>query len=292
MKILITGANGAIGSDLVDFFSKNNKVIALYRTSNFISNKFRDKNIRWFKQDLRKKISHKIGPKILIHCVAAHPFSKKSTYLNYLESNIIALKNVIEFAKRQKIEKFFYLSSIKIYGDIQSKIHKDCNVFVNPDILGATKILAEKMLELQKFNYLNIRLPGVLCYKINDFRRPWLNYVINRLRKNKIVNIYNSSGLFNNVIDTFEIFRLINYLGKKKKIKNGSLNFAARKPIKIKKMIFNLKRKLSSKSKIVFKKEKSKHFILSTNKTINDYRFRTADTSTIINRYIDKYKSL
>ena len=292
MKILITGANGAIGSDLVNFFSKNNKVIALYRTSNFISNKFRDKNIRWFKQDLRKKISHKIGPKILIHCVVAHPFSKKSTYLNYLESNIIALKNVIEFAKRQKIEKFFYLSSIKIYGDIQSKIHKDCNVFVNPDILGATKILAEKMLELQKFNYLNIRLPGVLCYKINDFRRPWLNYVINRLRKNKIVNIYNSSGLFNNVIDTFEIFRLINYLGKKKKIKNGSLNFAARKPIKIKKMIFNLKRKLSSKSKIVFKKEKSKHFILSTNKTINDYRFRTEDTSTIINRYIDKYKSL
>ena len=71
------------------------------------------------------------------------------------------------------------------------------------------------MLELQKFNYLNIRLPGVLCYKINDFRRPWLNYVINRLRKNKIVNIYNSSGLFNNVIDTFEIFRLNNYLGKK-----------------------------------------------------------------------------
>lgn len=292
MKILITGANGAVGSDLVNFFSKNNKVIALYRTSNFISSKFRNKNIKWLKQDLRKKISHKINPKILIHCVVAHPFSKKSNYLNYLESNIIALKNVIEFAKRQKIEKFFYLSSIKIYGDVQSKIQKDYNVFVNPDILGATKILAEKMLELQKFNYLNIRLPGVLCYKINDFRRPWLNYVINRLRKNKFVNIYNSSGLFNNVIDTFEIFRLINYLGKKKKIKNGSLNFAARKPIKIKKMIFNLKRKLSSKSKIVFKKEKSKHFILSTKKTIDDYRFRTADTSTIINRYIDKYKSL
>ena len=103
MKILITGANGAVGSDLVNFFSKNNKVISLYRTSNFISSKFRNKNIKWLKQDLRKKISHKINPKILIHCVVAHPFSKKSNYLNYLESNIIALKNVIEFAKRQKI---------------------------------------------------------------------------------------------------------------------------------------------------------------------------------------------
>ena len=149
MKILITGANGTIGSDLVNFFSncaQNNKVIAFYRTPNFVSKNLRNKNVRWVKQDLRKKILYRIYPKILIHCAVAHPFSKKNTYLNYLDSNITALKNVIEFAKEKKIEKFFYLSSFKIYGDT-SKISKNCNTFTNPDILGATKILSEKMLE-------------------------------------------------------------------------------------------------------------------------------------------------
>ena len=98
MKILITGANGTIGSDLVNFFSncaQNNEVIAFYRTPNFVSKNLRNKNVKWVKQDLRKKILYRIYPKILIHCVVAHPFSKKNTYINYLDSIITALKNVI-----------------------------------------------------------------------------------------------------------------------------------------------------------------------------------------------------
>ena len=34
MKVMITGANGTIGTDLVDQFSKNNEVFAFYRTYN------------------------------------------------------------------------------------------------------------------------------------------------------------------------------------------------------------------------------------------------------------------
>ena len=37
MKILITGANGAIGSDLVSFFSKDSIVYAIYRSENFVN---------------------------------------------------------------------------------------------------------------------------------------------------------------------------------------------------------------------------------------------------------------
>ena len=37
MNVLITGANGTVGSDLVNFFSKKNKVYAFYRTPNSAS---------------------------------------------------------------------------------------------------------------------------------------------------------------------------------------------------------------------------------------------------------------
>ena len=286
MNVLITGANGTVGSDLVNFFSEKNKVYAFYRTSNSASKNLKSKNIIWIKQDLRKKILYKINPKVIIHCVVVHPFSKKNTYLDYLDSNVIALKNVVEFAKEKKIDKFFYLSSFKIYGDIKNKILKDNNVFTSPDILGATKIFSEKILEQQKFNYLSIRLPGVITYYVKDSRRPWLNIIINKLINNKIINIYNAESLFNNVIDTIEIYRFINFIMKKKNMKNGSLNFSASNPIKIKSMIYNLKEKLHSKSKIILKKRKLNHYIILLNKCIYKYGFNVSSTSDIINRKV------
>ena len=35
--MIITGANGVVGADLVKFFSKKNKVFAIYRTENKIN---------------------------------------------------------------------------------------------------------------------------------------------------------------------------------------------------------------------------------------------------------------
>ena len=290
MTILITGANGTIGSDLVTFFSRNYKVFALYRTPNFVSKNLRNKNIRWIKKDLKKKILCKINPKIIIHCAISHEFSKKNTYLDLLNSNVIALKNVIEFANKKKISKLFNFSSVSIYGNIQNKIHEDRNIFINPNYYGTTKIISEKMLELHKFSFLNIRLPGVLSYNLYYPTRPWLNTVIDKLKKNKIINIYNSKKLFNNTIDTVEIYKFINYIIKKKNMRSGSLNFSAIKPIKVKSMIYNLRKRLSSKSKIVFKKEKSKHFIILSTKAFKDYGFNIATTSEIINRYLGNHK--
>ena len=57
MNVLITGANGTVGSDLVNFFSEKNKVYAFYRTPNSASKNLKSKNIIWIKQDLRKKIA-------------------------------------------------------------------------------------------------------------------------------------------------------------------------------------------------------------------------------------------
>ena len=55
MKILITGANGTIGSDLVNFFSKENKVYGVYRKLNDTIRKIKNKNIIWIKHDIKKK---------------------------------------------------------------------------------------------------------------------------------------------------------------------------------------------------------------------------------------------
>ena len=289
MKILITGANGTIGADLVNHLSKDNFVYAFYRTYNSAIKKINNKNIKWVQQDLKNKLSYMFKPDIVIHSVVTHPFAKKSRYQDYIDSNIIALKNVLEFSAKKKVNKFIYLSSFKIYGNISTKKHLYNNIFTDPDILGATKILSEKIIEEQKINYLNIRLPGVISYIIQDSRRPWLNSIITKLRHNLKIEIFNKNLLFNNVIDTYEIFRFINFIIKKKYLKKGTIDFTASKPIKIKDIITFIKRKLNSKSLIKYNNKPIHHYTISTKEVENKYKFKTTSTLKILDRYLNKF---
>ena len=289
MKILITGANGSIGSDLVSSFSEKHKVYAIYRSSNKVVKKLKNKNITWIKQDIKSKIKLKSKIDVLIHCAFIHEFSKKKTYKDYVSSNIIGLKNIIEFANKKKIKSFIYLSSVTIYGEIKEDSLTDNNKFINPSILGASKILSEKMIEKQKFNYLNLRLPGVISYLNNDYRRPWLNNIIYNLKIGKKITVFNSNLYFNNIIDTVEIFNFINYVIKNK-LKSGTLNLSATKPMQIRKMINFLKEKISSKSKINFNNKKKNHFTISLNKLLKNYNYKTSSTKKILERCIKNYK--
>ena len=77
----------------------------------------------------KQKIIKKINPSIIIHCVVTHPFAKKNSDKDYISSNIISLKNVLEFAKKKRVNKFFYLSSFKIYGSVNEKNVNEDDIF-------------------------------------------------------------------------------------------------------------------------------------------------------------------
>ncbi len=286
--MLITGANGVIGSDLVKFFSKKNKVYAVYRTPNFITKNLKNRNIIWIKHDLKKEFFFKIKPKIIIHCAVTHALSKKNDYNEFINSNLIGLKNILEFAKKNKVKKIFHLSSINVYGNINTKVLSEQNPFINPDLLGASKIMMEKFLENQKINYLNIRLPGAVGYQINDPRRPWLCKIINNLKLNRNVEIFNFLKPFNNIIDSYEIYKFIYYI-KNKSLKNNSINFSATHPLKLKDIIIFLKKILNSDSKIIYNKKKTKHFIISTKKVFNEYEYKPSTTQNIVQRYVESF---
>ena len=288
MKIMITGANGSIGSDLVNFFSKNNKVFAFYRTQNHVVKFLRNKNIKWIQKDLKDTINNKIKPDIIIHSAITHPFSNNGSYLNYINSNITSLINTIEFAKKNKIQKFFYLSSVKLYGNFTGKVLSENSYISNPDILGTTKLLAEKIVESQPFEFYNIRLPGTLSYLINNDNRPWLNFVINKMIKNeKKININNPNANFNNIIDTIEIFKLISFILKSKnKVYNTTFLFTASKPLLMKNILKNITNLTNSKTKIIYNKKVTTNFIIKHSEIKKLFNFNVATTKIIIERYI------
>ena len=291
LNIMVTGANGTIGCDLVYHLSKVHKVFAFYRTENFFSNTFKSDNLIWIKQDLKTKISYNIKPDIVIHGVVTHPFAQKQSNIDYIDSNIISLLNVIDFANINNVKTFIYLSSVKIYGEINTSILNDNNHFNSPDLLGATKILSETLLQNQNFKYFNIRLPGVLCYRNSPNERPWLNSIIKKLKSEKNIIVNNEKLKFNNIIDTIEIFNLINYLLSNKITPNVSFNFSASEPLNIREMILYIKDFFHSSSRITFQNNNSPHFIIDLDILKNYIRYKVNTTNTILGRYLNHVKS-
>ena len=217
MKFLISGASGLVGRDLVFYLLKeNHKIFATYRNKNKVQRDINHKKLKWVKLDLKKKIKLKKKVDVIIHCAVAHPFSKKNNTDNYLGSNIISLMNVVSFAKKSNTKLIINLSSLKAYGEInQNRLNENYNP-TKQDFLGVTKFFSEKYLFEQPINFINLRLPGVLCLTKNN-PRPWLQTVINKIKKNQDVKLHNIDSNFNNVIDTEEISRFIIKIIKKKK---------------------------------------------------------------------------
>ena len=290
MTILITGANGLIGSDLVRKLSRKHKIFGIYRTKNDEVKKI--KNVIWIKRNLKKKfkISLKPSPKFIIHCAVDQKFSKKKSTKDYINSNISILKNIINYAKDNKVKLIINLSSVDVYGDIRKKFIDENYLPQNQKTYGLTKMLSEQALYSQTTNFINIRLPGVLCEPLQKkFNRPWLNNVFNQMKKNKNIFVYNAKGKFNNVIDTDEIVKFIDFLIKKDITIRDTFNFVSLKPI-ILKDIFNIaKKKLNSKSKFIEIKDYEKSsFYISTKKLEQDLQYKTQSTKNIVVKYLDK----
>jgi len=281
MKILICGANGVVGKDLVYFLSKKHKILATYRNNK--KNLYKNNNIKWVKCDIKNKINFKFKPDFIINCLATHTFSNKQNFIDYYNSHILSVFNLIEFSKKNLVKKIINFSSMNVYGKVTTNLVTEKEIPNNPDMLGATKFIGEKILKNNYLDVINLRLPGILCVK-NTKKYPIISRFIEALKKNNKITIYNKNTLFNNVIDTFELSKLIEKIFVKKKIKYKTFNVAASKPIKLNKVISLLNQKIKSKSKIVYLTKKNQSYLISTNKLKKYINFLPCSTETIIKR--------
>ena len=115
-KILITGSNGFLGEEVVNFFAKDNLIVALDKNSpiNFLN----EKNVIKYQADIRdfKKIEsifQKEKINIVIHC-AAEILDEKNTDIIW-ETNYQGTKNLLDLAEKNNVEKFIFTSTFSIF---------------------------------------------------------------------------------------------------------------------------------------------------------------------------------
>ncbi len=106
--IIITGATGFVGNEILRFFhSKNFKIIVLARE--IPSTKLN--NVSYYNYDLAKPINETINFKnsVVIHCA----YSKNNTLQN-TDVNELALNNILSKVKNETTAHLIFLSSIAI----------------------------------------------------------------------------------------------------------------------------------------------------------------------------------
>lgn len=177
MKILVTGAIGFIGSHTAERLkSLGHDVIGLDNFNDYYSLELKQLNadaltnngITILKKDLRDKDLDKVLPldfDYIFHFAAQPGISQTSTFEDYFSNNIIATKNLIDFAlKCKKLKLFINIGTSSIYG-LEATYPEE--VAPKPaSHYGVTKLAAEQLV-LQKsrenvFKGCSLRLYSVI----------------------------------------------------------------------------------------------------------------------------------
>lgn len=243
MRIIITGCAGFIGFHLTKFLNKNqkNKILGIDNLNNFYPNAIKkdrlsilkkNKNFLFRKINICKykdilKISKKFSPDIIINLAAVagvrHSLKNPRAYIN---NNILGFFNILEVARKTKVNNVFFASSSSVYGDNKSYPFSEKHNINSPiSVYAATKasneLLAHSYSHLYKINMIGMRFFTVY----GPWGRPDMalfKFVKLAIKKKKLP-IFNNGNMIRNFtyIDDviISIYKLINKTLNKKNSK-------------------------------------------------------------------------
>jgi nucleoside-diphosphate-sugar epimerase len=177
MKILVTGATGFIGSHTAERLSElGHEVVGVDNFNDYYdidlkqmnAKSIEEKGVKIINLDLRNNdISNTLPLDIhyIFHFAAQPGISSTSTFEDYFTNNILATKNLIDYAQQcTDLKMFVNIGTSSIYG-LEATFTED--VAPKPaSFYGVTKLAAEQLV-LQKsrediFNACSLRLYSVI----------------------------------------------------------------------------------------------------------------------------------
>ena len=147
MQILITGGNGFAGRFLCQYFSsKGYEVTATYRSR---KPQYEMAEVNYVYQELSETIDISGSFDVIIHTACAQP-NYNNRMEDYVRDNIESAVQLVRFASSRGIRSIFYFSTRSIYGEIRTKEISENGDVINPNMYGATKLIAEKVFQEAK----------------------------------------------------------------------------------------------------------------------------------------------
>lgn len=167
MKVLITGATGFIGKNLVEELSKDKSLEILCLVRNYKKAEgLKSLGAKLIYADitrehtLSKILRHKID--IIFHCAGCVDNKNKD---KLYKVNVLGTENVCSLAQRLNVERLVYLSSVAVIsGNTQVPLKEDLP-FKATNIYGESKIEAEKrVLEFRRDGLRSVIIRPCMVY--------------------------------------------------------------------------------------------------------------------------------
>lgn len=128
--LLLTGASGLIGTAIVDVLMKKNHndnlnvtILAAGRNEKIAAERFADylddKNFEFVKLDVNAPIELDRPVDFIIHAASnTHPLLYSTDPVGTMTANFIGTSNLLEFGRKQGIERLLFLSTVEVYGKV------------------------------------------------------------------------------------------------------------------------------------------------------------------------------
>ena len=274
-RILITGSNSFIGSEIINYLSKYNyNLIATYRKN---KNEFKSKKVKLVKFDLKKELNLNKRFGVLVHCASVTPANEFRE--NYYKINQIGFKNLISLCLKSKCNKIILISSVAVYGDVKKTITEK-SFARGKSKYAKSKLKMENILfrfaKKNKINSIILRLSQVIGSKsVNNY----FSDLKKKIHSNKkiTISLQSKKDYFNNLCHINDLCINIKKLidGNIILNKNEVFNFASNKPItinKFKKIIYSYNKKIQFVESNI-----PKFYKISLNKT-NKYNLKFRST--------------
>lgn len=266
-KILITGATGFIGSHLTELYVKKGfKVTAFdrynpnYNLGCLQYSKFKEKinfefgDIRDY--DFVSKVIKKNDIVIHLAALVGIPYSYISP-LAYFKTNVEGTYNILEASKNHNISQVILTSTSETYGTAKYVPMDEKHPLFAQSPYAASKISADQ-LALSYWN--SFKLPIKIIRPFNTFgprqsSRAIIPTIILQAMNNKTIKLGNLNPTrdFLFVKDTANAFF---HLMRNKTLLGEVVNVGSGSEISIKKLAFDIKKILNSKSKIIVEKKR------------------------------------
>ena len=274
-RILITGSNSFVGSEIINYLSKYNyNLIATYRKN---KNEFKSKKVKLVKFDLKKELNLNKRFGVLVHCASVTPANEFRE--NYYKINQIGFKNLISLCLKSKCNKIILISSVAVYGDVKKTITEK-SFARGKSKYAKSKLKMENILfrfaKKNKINSIILRLSQVIGGKsVNNY----FSDLKKKIHSNKkiTISLQSKKDYFNNLCHINDLCINIKKLidGNIILNKNEVFNFASNKPItinKFKKIIYSYNKKIQFVENNI-----PKFYKISLNKT-NKYNLKFRST--------------
>src|SRR3990167_1112256 len=154
MRILITGAAGSIGSELVRQLHKNNKLYILDLNEMGLHELITELKVPGRVGDIRNRdtlrnVFDDFRPQTVFHAAACKSVDMME-YAPYeaISTNVVGTLNMLEYSKIYEVDKFVYVSTDKV---VNAK-----------SIMGVTKLLSERMVKNSGKGFIVVRFGNVL----------------------------------------------------------------------------------------------------------------------------------